>query len=160
MTEPTDPVFAVGEPGPVLFRLVRLLSRQPGGRGSAGRQGDATRQRMASIQVVQAVGACTGEITIGTVARYLRIEHSTASRLVGDTLRAGYVRGQPSKVDARRISLELTDVGRELLLGTKAYQREVFEQATADWSEKDRETFGRLLVVFARSILHEDDPSP
>lgn len=134
--------------GPILFRLVRLLSRWPGGKSVTANE------RMSSILVVQAVGQgeSSHETTIGVVADWLRIAPSTASRLVGVALDAGYVSGSPSAADGRRTVLHLTDKGASLLEWSLEYQHEVFAKATGDWTEEERADFARLLAKFADSV--------
>ncbi|MGI8687175.1 MAG: MarR family winged helix-turn-helix transcriptional regulator [Thermomicrobiales bacterium] len=111
---------------------------------------------LSRILVVQAVEAGTAdpgeEMTIGVVARRLDIDPSTASRLVSETIRAGYLTGDPSSTDARRIRLTLTDAGRALAAAARRYQRATFEHITRDWSEGERQEFARLFIKFADSL--------
>src|SRR5687767_14098918 len=56
-----------------------------------------------------------GEVTVGTVAERLGIDPSTASRLVADATRDGYLARSASARDGRRACLTLTEAGRELV---------------------------------------------
>jgi DNA-binding MarR family transcriptional regulator len=138
-------------PGPTLFRAVRLLGRAP-------EQQD--QRRFSGILVVQAVRgseerAGKGEVTVRSVGNYMRIAPSTASRLVGDAVDAGYVEAAPSPADRRSSVLRLTAAGRQLLRDSVGYQTRVYEQATSGWTEEDKQTFERLLVEFCNQLLGE-----
>ncbi len=142
------------EAGQALFRLGRMFSRQP----MRQRVTEHSRRalELSRILVVQAVEAETAEsgeeITIGIVAQRLDIDPSTASRLVSETIRAGYLSGAPSSTDARRTRLILTDDGRTLAVAARRYQRATFEHITREWPEGERQEFARLFIKFADSL--------
>ncbi|WP_297549415.1 MarR family winged helix-turn-helix transcriptional regulator [Amycolatopsis sp.] len=149
MGRPVKPLDAL--PGPTLFRAVRLLGRAPDQR---------SQRRFSGILVVQAVRGCrergdSGEITVRSVADYMRVAPSTASRLVSDAVDAGYVETTPSPSDRRSTTLRLTDAGRQLMRSSVAYQTKVYEQATDGWSSEDKQVFERLLVEFCNRLLSE-----
>jgi DNA-binding MarR family transcriptional regulator len=136
-----------------MFRLGRTFGRQPMRdrlMASTGRSVELSR-----ILVVQAVEAAAeqpdGEVTVGVVAEQLGIDPSTASRLVTETIRDGYLSRGSSPTDARRVRLELTDAGRDLSAGSRRYQRAVFDQVTRDWSKQERLEFARLFIRFVES---------
>ncbi|MFI5782573.1 MarR family winged helix-turn-helix transcriptional regulator [Nocardia sp. NPDC051570] len=136
-------------PGPMLFRAVRLLARAP-------EQQD--QRRFSGILVVQAVRACrerteSGEVTVRSVADYMHVAPSTASRLVSDAVEAGYVATEPSKSDRRAAALRLTASGRQLMRSSVEYQTKVYEQAIEGWSPEAKELFGRLLVDFCNRLI-------
>lgn len=138
-------------PGPTLFRAVRLLGRAPE---------QQNQRRFSGILIVQAVRACrehgeSGEVTVRSVADYMRIAPSTASRLVADAVEAGYVETTPSKTDRRSTTLRLTPSGRHLLRSSVEYQTSVYERATAGWPAEAKESFGRLLVDFCNRLIDE-----
>jgi DNA-binding MarR family transcriptional regulator len=111
---------------------------------------------LSHIFVVQAVeprpGETEPEVTVGVVAERLGVDPSTASRLVAESLRAGYLARTASPADGRRARLALTDAGRTLVADARRYQRSVFERATRDWSERERQEFARLFVEFADAV--------
>lgn len=118
--------------------------------GSTGRSVELS--RILAVQAVEAgLEEPGGEVTVGAVAERLEIDQSTASRLVAEAIRDGYLSRAASEADGRRIRLELTEAGRKLAEDARRYQRSVFEDLTRDWSERDREEFARLLVKFADS---------
>ena len=137
-----------------LFALGRTFSRQSIAdllRARSGRAVDLSR-----VLVVQAVdegvGAPDGEVTVGTVAERLGIDPSTASRLVADATRDGYLARSASPHDGRRACLTLTDAGRELVRASRRFQRQAFLEATASWTDEERAQFARLFVRFAAAV--------
>jgi DNA-binding MarR family transcriptional regulator len=147
-----------------LFRLGRLFGRQPladvlGGR--AGRPVELSRvlvvQTVADASSAAPGNAGQDEVTVGVVADRLGIDPSTASRLVAEAVRDGYLIRSTSAVDGRRACLKLTETGRALALDSRRYQRAVFNQATQGWSDHDREVFARLFVRFATAIAEHPD---
>ncbi|MDP9374359.1 MAG: MarR family winged helix-turn-helix transcriptional regulator [Chloroflexota bacterium] len=140
--------------GQALFRLGRIFSKQPLHQLLAQPTGCAV--ELSRILAVQAVGAGPEEpdreVTVGVVADRLGVDPSTASRLVAETIRDGYLARAASPVDARRVPLELTPAGRALAEDARRYQRAVFEHVTRDWSERERDEFARLFVKFADAV--------
>jgi DNA-binding MarR family transcriptional regulator len=134
------------EPGSALFWLSRSIPRSV---GQVTRDASATSKALQQILVVDAIDLDqrSGSTPIvGSVAVRLRIDPSTASRLVGDAVRSGHVLRVATQSDARRVGLTLTRKGRELLTESRRHQQEVFEQLTAGWPDRDRSELGRLLV--------------
>ncbi|WP_067653460.1 MarR family winged helix-turn-helix transcriptional regulator [Nocardia harenae] len=132
--------------GPALFRLIRFWSRRWINRTSA-QLPDELRHTQ-HIQVVEAVAATTengAEATITTVAHLLGLDHSGASRMVRDAGTAGYVSRTESAHDRRRTALHLTPRGTRLLTGARQWQRRIFAELTADWSDADRDRFAGYL---------------
>jgi DNA-binding MarR family transcriptional regulator len=93
-----------------------------------------------------------GDVTVGAVAEYLDIDPSTASRLVGHSIDAGFVSRRPSPVDARRAHLRLTEAGLRVKEMADDFRRRFIAQLVAGWSPEDREEFARLLVRFAEAV--------
>lgn len=137
-----------------LFGLGRTFARQSVRdqvRRSSGRAVELSR-----VLIVQAVdegkSGPGGEVTVGTVAERLGIDPSTASRLVADATRDGYLARSASARDGRRASLTLTEDGRELVRASRRFQRQVFLEATAEWTDAERAKFARLFVRFAAAV--------
>ncbi|MGH2599950.1 MAG: MarR family winged helix-turn-helix transcriptional regulator [Dehalococcoidia bacterium] len=136
-----------------MFRLGRAFARQPLRDRLTARTGRGV--DLSRILVVQAVETAAaqpdGEVTVGAIAEQLGIDPSTASRLVTETIRDGYLSRGSSPTDARRVRLELTDAGRDLSASSRRYQRAVFDRVTRDWSEQERLDFARLVIKFVDS---------
>jgi DNA-binding MarR family transcriptional regulator len=160
----SSPSPLLEEAGQALFRLGRFFARQPMQRLVA--EGTDRSAELSRALVVQAVEPGPAEpdreVTVGLVAERLGVDPSTASRLVAETIRAGYLARAASPVDARRVRLELTVAGRELAENVRRYQGVVFEQVTRDWSDRERQEFARLFITFARAVMASmlDDRHP
>jgi len=145
---------ALDQAGQALFHMGRLFSRHSMKDLLQKHTGQVV--ELSRILVTEAVA--TGpvkpdqEVTVGVVAERLGIDPSTASRLVAETVGAGYLARLPSHTDSRRLRLELTDAGHKLVANAHQYQRKVFEYVTRDWTEAEQQEFARLLVKFVASV--------
>jgi DNA-binding MarR family transcriptional regulator len=152
MTSPTADNYAASVDqgaGYALFRLVRVLSRQS----------SPVADRLTHVLVVQGIGRPESpdeEVTVGRVADWLRVDPSVASRMVSQTLQAGYAVRVPSQGDGRRIILRLTPAGEMLLNRTVEYQQGIFDGLIADWPTRDKQDFTRLLIKFAAAVDQMD----
>lgn len=162
----TSDAAALDAAGQALFRLGRMFDRQRVRRVLAQSTGGSVElSRILAVQAVQAVEAGLeepgAEVTVGAVAERLEVDQSTASRLVADTIRDGYLSRATSEADGRRSRLELTEAGRRLAEDSRRYQRSVFEDLTRGWPAGEREEFARLLAKFADSVAKASlDPDP
>jgi DNA-binding MarR family transcriptional regulator len=95
----------------------------------------------------------TEDVTVGAVAERLSIDPSTASRLVGHAIDAGFVARRPSPRDARRANLQLTDAGRRLKTVADRFRRAYLAELLADWTEAERAEFAQLLTRFTRTAV-------
>jgi len=142
------------EAGQALFRLGRIVGKQSMSQILTERGGHSS--ELSRVLVVQAVAdgpdAPRGEATVGLVAERLGIDPSTASRLVAETIQAGYLSRDTSRADARRVQLSLTHAGRALSEDARRYQRAVFEHLTREWSDGERYEFARLLSRFVDAV--------
>jgi DNA-binding MarR family transcriptional regulator len=108
--------------------------------------------QLSSLLVIHAIaghGGGQGEVTVGAVADYLDIDPSTASRLVGHAIDAGFVSRSPSPVDARRAHLRLTESGDRVRTLTDDFRRRFIAQLVSDWTDDERRVFAGLLGRFA-----------
>jgi DNA-binding MarR family transcriptional regulator len=149
-----DTDAALDRAGQALFRLGRLFARRTAHNGPAERAGRPVELSRILVAEAVAVGPDEpeGEITVGLIADRLAIEPSTASRLVAEAIREGYVTRTTSPTDARRLRLDLTPAGRALVADAQRYQRATFEEITCTWPTHDRAEFARLLVRFTDTL--------
>ncbi|MDK9498693.1 MarR family winged helix-turn-helix transcriptional regulator [Streptomyces katrae] len=91
------------------------------------------------------------EVTVGAVGAHLGTDPSVASRMVSDCISAGYLVRAASQQDGRRTVLHLSPGGEELMVRFRRHQRSAFEYITADWSERERLDFARLMLKYVAS---------
>jgi DNA-binding MarR family transcriptional regulator len=111
--------------------------------------------QLSNLLVIYAVARQDDEghdVTVGAVADYLDIDPSTASRLVGHAIDAGFVSRHVSPVDARRAHLRLTAAGRRVKEMTDEFRLRFIAELVADWTDAERDQFGRLLKRFADAV--------
>jgi DNA-binding MarR family transcriptional regulator len=104
------------------------------------------------ISAIESGPGPDGEITVGLVAERLGIDPSRASRIVADAVDKGVIRRVASQADARRIGLELTDLGRQYTEAIRHYKWTAFAEALGAWPEEDLVTFARLFQKFSRGL--------
>ncbi len=129
-----------------LWAKPHLLQRLREQSGQGGRP-----IQLSNLLVIHAIAGQGegGDVTVGAVADYLDIDPSTASRLVGHAIDAGFVSRTPSPVDARRAHLLLTDSGERVRELTDDFRRRFIAELVADWTDEERSQFARLLRRFA-----------
>ncbi|AUY52793.1 MarR family winged helix-turn-helix transcriptional regulator [Streptomyces sp. CB01881] len=88
------------------------------------------------------------EVTVGAVAEHLGVDPSVASRMVTDSITAGYLIRAASQQDGRRTVLHLSPAGRDLMTRFRRHQRSAFEQVTEGWTERERLEFARLMLKY------------
>ena len=83
--------------------------------------------------------------SVGEVAEYMAVEHSTASRTVANVVAAGLLAKTHDVEDQRRCVLTLTDAGRMALADVTERRREMVAETVADWPESDVDKLVDLL---------------
>jgi DNA-binding MarR family transcriptional regulator len=101
------------------------------------------------LDVVEEAGRpCS--VTDGAAA--LGVDQPRASRLVIKAVEEGLLTRETDPADARRTLLTLTDGGQEQLDQTHRLRQQVFARAMADWPDRDRHEFARLITEFVTSF--------
>lgn len=114
----------------------------------------AVLRTLAAVDRCDAASVGTGgaaHTTVGAVAEALAVNQSTASRLVDQTVRAGYLDRHADAADGRRIGLALTDAGRSLLARADVIRHRWLAAVTADWEAAEV----RSLVELLRRLLDD-----
>ena len=135
-----------------MVEIARSLVRRDLGRQVERRLGRAVDG--AHILVVDAIdeNSANGEPpSVGSVARFLDVHPSRASRMVKSAIRAGLAVRVASQSDARRSCLELSPKGRDIAKAIRGSRAKYFAARMKGWPRSDRKTFARLLVQFAES---------
>ena len=137
--------------------LVRIRRSQA--RRTLGRQASGLPAHAVDLNVVGAVDAVDEgpaspgkEVTVGVVAERLAVDPSRASRIVASAVQAGYLRRVASQADGRRIQLELTDAGHQLMDGVRQYRHQHFAKLLHDWTHSDRDELARLLTKLTETL--------
>ncbi|OCB48895.1 MarR family transcriptional regulator [Mycobacterium vulneris] len=83
--------------------------------------------------------------SVGDVAEYMAVEHSTASRTVANVVAAGLLTKTQDTEDQRRCVLALTAAGRQALADVTERRQEMVAETVAGWPESDVDTLVDLL---------------
>jgi DNA-binding MarR family transcriptional regulator len=96
-----------------------------------------------------------GSAGVKTLADEFRLDISTVSRQTAALENKGYVYRIPDPSDRRSYFLQITDLGKKELLACKRARLARITKLLENWSEEERELFGRLLRKFNRTIIEE-----
>ncbi|GAA2548308.1 MarR family winged helix-turn-helix transcriptional regulator [Mycolicibacterium diernhoferi] len=102
----------------------------------------ATLRALRAVEHHQQIGAGA---SIGDVAEYLAVEHSTASRTVSGLVAAGLLAKSAAADDQRRSVLMLTELGTRALATVTERRRELVAETVADWPSADVDVLVGLL---------------
>lgn len=98
----------------IVYRYMTLTRYQHYFSHYLRREYDVSGQQLSVLWRLASEGPCT----VGEISQYLHIRDGTTSPLLDRMEDAGYIRRQRSTEDARRVMIELTDLGREKLAST------------------------------------------
>lgn len=114
---------------------------------------------LSTLRVLRAVEQReeTGQgASIGEVAEYMAVEHSTASRTVATAVKAGLLTKTLATEDQRRCVLVLTEEGRSALAEVTGRRQEMVAEMVADWPDGDVDALvvllQRLVADFERGV--------
>lgn len=82
---------------------------------------------------------------MGDIAESLAVDASTATRLVEQAAREGFLEKRPDTTDQRRVALRLTRRGRSLLTKANKVRHDLLDEVTSDWPAGDLHKLASLL---------------
>lgn len=80
-------------------------------------------------------------VSVGDIARLLRIDPSRASRLVAGLVQQGYLQRQVAQDDARRAVLQRSDKGDRIFAEIQRVKLEAIRDIVGDWPDEDLASF-------------------
>lgn len=89
--------------------------------------------------------------TMRELATHLKVKAPTATALVDELVRTGYLERAPEAADRRRVTLGLTAAGRRMFKDSVERRVRVIESVLEPLSHKDREAFNRVLHIIVSS---------
>ena len=126
-------------------------------RGSQGTRLHRLASRAAGVELDRAgFGALVAlgdeHMRLSDLATRQGLDISTVSRRVAQLEAAGLVERSADPADRRASVVSLTERGREVVASISELRRELLESVVADWSERERREFARLLARFADDL--------
>lgn len=91
-------------------------------------------------------------VAVKDLAAHLQLEHSTASRLMGEAEEEGLVVRTADAADRRRTTVALTETGQRVVDGATAAQSAFLAILLADWPEADVAQLARLLERLRHTV--------
>lgn len=117
---------------------------------------------VAKVHACLAVAEVSGEhspdagdkrtVSVKDVAAVLDVEHSTASRLLGEAESEGLVIRGADPDDRRRTTVALTDDGRQVVQDSDAMRTWAMGQVFTDWSERDLKVLATMLERMSQTL--------
>ncbi|MDT9594288.1 MarR family transcriptional regulator [Nocardioides zeae] len=102
---------------------------------------------------VMAVLACLyrrGELSVGELAAYERVQPPSMTRAVRKLEEKGYVARRPHETDGRQVLVSLTDAGRDLVLADRRRRDEWLASRLRGLSADDRAALRAALPILDR----------
>ncbi|MEH7307361.1 MarR family winged helix-turn-helix transcriptional regulator [Neobacillus drentensis] len=93
-----------------------------------------------------------GAVGVKVLAEEFKLDISTVSRQAAALEHKGQLYRIPDPLDGRAYSLQLTDQGTEDLFHYKQARLKRVAELLEDWSDQERELFGKLLEKFNHSF--------
>src|SRR6266542_2755038 len=112
-------------------------------------------RRRQSRRTLASLAAGQGAAADAALAALLGVDQPRASKLVARATDQGLLRREADPRDGRRSLLVLTAAGHALLESVHRLRRGVFERAMADWPDRDRADFARLLTRFVGALTQD-----
>ena len=141
-----------------LLTRIQLVRQRPSWRRHL-LDGAGPMANVSTLRVLRAVEQCQSDrgASIGDVADYMAVEHSTASRTVASAVAAGLLTKSSAADDQRRCALVLTDAGREVLATVTDRRRGLVADTISDWPEADVDALVDLLDRFTDDLERRRD---
>ena len=137
-----------------LLRLRRLWSSPPPSLVVEGK--DVT---MSSVLVLEACAHTHTEVGVREIARFLEVEHSTASRFVDRAVRAGLVTRGASATDSRRVALTPTASGQQVRERAVRFRLTWLAGVLSGWGEEEVAELSAGLTRFADAVADAAPPA-
>lgn len=97
--------------------------------------------------------ATNGSAGVKALADDFHLDISTISRQASALEQKGYLFRVPDPLDGRAYTLQISELGSDMLKKDTDIRRDKFLQLLEDWSEDDRERFGQLLQKLNEAIF-------
>lgn len=94
-----------------------------------------------------------GPAGVKTLAEELHLDISTVSRQAAALVAKSYVEKTPNSQDGRAYFYQITRLGAKELEKNKQHRFERISEILQDWSEDEREIFGRLLQKYNQKAV-------
>ncbi|MGM0844989.1 MAG: MarR family winged helix-turn-helix transcriptional regulator [Bacillota bacterium] len=103
------------------------------------------------IRILQHIEKNNG-IGIGEVANYLNVSHNTASENVKRIIQKGYLQKQRDSLDERKVTLCLTETGKEVLYRNTSLDELKLKEVLNNLSSEEREVIERGFRTLSEGV--------
>ncbi len=116
--------------------------------------------KILACQALRDLSAHSDTVAVKDLAAFLQLDHSTASRLLTDAERDGYVVRSSDPSDRRRTTVALTPTGVQVADGAHAAQQAFLGLLLEDWSDDDVAALARSLDHLQRTLEQRANDFP
>lgn len=144
---------AVTQLGHALMGLRRSMARPPVTElpvPGLGRRVDLA--KVLACVALRELGTDQPTVAVKDLAGHLQLDHSTASRLMGEAAVEGLVVRTADDQDRRRTMVSLTETGERVADGATAAQNAFFSLLLSDWPDADVAELARLLERLRHTV--------
>ena len=92
----------------------------------------------------------SGAQSLGSLSEHDKVTPPSMNRTINHLLERGYVTREPSPVDARKVSIDLTDAGRTFVEETRRLRNAWFDSRLAQLNPEDRAALDAALPVLRK----------
>ena len=92
----------------------------------------------------------SGAQSLGSLSEHDKVTPPSMNRTINHLLERGYVTREPSPVDARKVSIDLTDDGRTFVEETRRLRNAWFDSRLAQLNPEDRAALDAALPVLRK----------
>lgn len=97
-----------------------------------------------------------GTAGVKALSDEFQLDISTVSRQAAALENKGYIIRVPDPVDGRAYTLQITELGGEILDENRQMRQEIMGKLLVNWSDEEGDSFGELLRKFNAAFLEED----
>ena len=150
--KPVDEIERIGDS---MSKMRLLIGRRYIGRVAVARIGAGMELSHLDVMVLVRRLGQAQEVTIGSLAEHMHIDHSRVSRIVAELVKGGTLKRDVSQADARRTIVALTEQGTTILNQMHATKLEVLDATLSGWSTEEIADFARLYEKFTRTMIEQ-----
>lgn len=97
-----------------------------------------------------------GTAGVKALSDEFQLDISTVSRQAAALESKGYIIRVPDPVDGRAYTLQITELGGDILDENRQMRQEIMGKLLVNWSDEEGDSFGELLRKFNATFLEED----